>query len=127
MTTTELPDQAYRDALTDTLMRDILDGGNFQSQYQTRPFGAVLTDAYNIQDSAKSSILRNYTQYIRTRVWYEHPRAKSSLWIPLFSVFYPLRWTVRMLQGKRKKANLLQAIRSAQSRESFLRELRLYR
>ena len=114
-------------ALMDTVMRDILDGGNFQSQYQTRPFGAVLTDAYNIQDSAKSSILRNYTQYIRTRVWYEHPRAKSSLWIPFFSVFYPLRWTVWMLQGKRKKVNLSQAIRSAQIRESFLRELRLYR
>lgn len=114
-------------ALMDTVMRDILDGGNFQSQDQIRPLGNVLTDAYNIQDSAKNSILRNYIQNIRNRVRYEYPWAKSSLWIPFFSVFYPLRWTVWMLQGKRKKVNLSQAIRSAQIRESFLRELRLYR
>jgi hypothetical protein len=115
------------DALTDALLRDILDGGNFQSQDQIRPLGNILTDAYNIQDSAKSSVLRSYIQNIRNRVRHEHPWAKSNLWIAFFSVFYLLRWTVRMLQGKRKKVNLSQAIRSAQSRESFLRELRLYR
>ncbi len=115
------------DALTDALLRDILDGGNFQSQDQIRPLGNMLTDAYNIQDSAKSSVLRSYIQNIRNRVRHEHPWAKSNLWIAFFSVFYLLRWTVRMLQGKRKKVNLSQAIRSAQSRESFLRELRLYR
>ncbi|MDI9520810.1 MAG: nucleotidyltransferase family protein [Bacillota bacterium] len=115
------------DAPMDSLMRDILDGGNFQSQInQDRFFGDAMTDVYNVEDGTKSSILRSYGRYIRSRIRQEHPWAKSSLWILAFGVFYPARWFVRMLMGKRKKVNLSQAVRSAQSREQFLRELKLY-
>lgn len=114
------------DALMESLMRDILDSGNFQSQYQMRPFADALTDGHNFEDGAKSSPLRSYGRYILGRIRQEHPWAKSRLWILVFGVFYPTRWFVRVLMGKRKKVNLTQAFRSAQSREQLLRELKLY-
>ena len=44
------------DALVDAMLADVLDGGNFQSQYAERPFAAVLTDAYDVGGKGKSSI-----------------------------------------------------------------------
>lgn len=119
------------DTTVDALMCDILVSGNFQSQNQ-RPFWGVLTwgvqaDADKVENSAKSSTLRSYGQYIRRRIRNEYPWAKSGFWIVVFAVFYPLRWIVLMLLGKRKKVNLPHAIRSARRREKLLRELRLYK
>jgi hypothetical protein len=119
------------DTSADALMNDILNSGNFQSQYQ-RPFWGLLTrgvlmDAYDIENSTISSTIRSYRQYIRSRIRQDFPWAKGRLWIAVFGVFYPLRWIILMLLGKRKKVNLSQAIRFARRREKLLRELRLYK
>lgn len=115
------------DALADALMRDILEGGNFQSQYQARPFSGVFTDVYNVENGTIGTVLRSYVRYIRKRARDEHPWAKSGFWTAVFCVFYPLRWIVWMLMGKRRMAVLSQSFRSSQSREKVLRELKLYR
>ena len=115
------------DTLADALMEDILKGGNFHSQEQQRPFGGVLTDAYNVDNSVKTSTMTSYFRYIRKRINYEYPWAKSSLWLIVFGVFYPARWTVRMLMGKRKKFSVRQAVSSAKQRENLLRRLNLYK
>ncbi len=114
------------ESLADALMADMLEGGNFQSNGQQRPFGGVLTDAYNVDHGMKNSIVRNYFQYVRRRIKFYHPWAKSILWVVPFSIFYPARWTVRMLLGKRRKFSVKQAVHSAKKREKLLRELHLY-
>ncbi len=119
------------DATADALMHDILASGNFHSQ-DMNPFSivrawGVLADADKAENGKKSSMLRSYGHYLRFRVRHEYPWAKSGLWIVVFGVFYPFRWIVRMLLGKRKKVSLSQSVRSAQRRETLLRELRLYR
>lgn len=110
------------DALVDSLMRDILDGGSFQSLSQVRPFGSLLTNTYNVENTT----LRSYSRYIRDRIREDYPWAKSGLWTVVFGVFYPFRWFVRMLMGKRKKVNLSEAVSSVQTRDKLLRELKLY-
>lgn len=114
------------ESLADALMADMLEGGNFQSNGQQRPFGGVLTDAYNVDNGTKHSVVRNYFQYVRRRIKFYHPWAKSVLWVVPFSIFYPARWTVRMLLGKRRKFSVKQAVHSAKKREKLLRELHLY-
>ena len=119
------------DGMVDAMMYDILVNGNFQSQKQ-RPFRDILTwgvraDTDKVENSAKSSVLRSYGQYIRNRIRHEYPWAKSRLWIAVFGVFYPLRWIVRILLGRRKKVNLSQAVHSARRGKKLLQELRLYK
>ena len=115
------------DALVDAMLADVLDGGNFQSQYAERPFAAVLTDAYDVGGKGKSSIFHSYIQYLQKYIRQSCPWAKSRMWIPIFGVFLPIRWGVRVLLGKRRKVNLSQAVRTAREREKLLRELGLYR
>ncbi len=115
------------EALADALMEDILKGGNFQTQGQQRPFAGVLTDAYNVDDSLKTSTMHSYFQYIRKRISYDYPWAKSRLWLAAFGIFFPARWTVRMLLGKRRKFSIKQAVHSARQREQLLRKLKLYK
>ena len=111
--------------LADALLQDLLARGNFHAEKQVSPFTDALTDAYG--DSKQYSTLRSYFSYVRNRMRTDFPWAKSPLWLPAFSLFYPARWTVRLLLGKRKKFSLNQTIQAAQKRETFLKGLRLYR
>ncbi len=112
---------------TDTLISDILDGGNFRAQYNARPLGSVLTDGYNTEDRRKTSVIRSYIQFVRNRLRYEHPWAKSFLWVILFGAFYPARYIVRMLLGKRRKVNVKQVIQTSREREQMIWQLKLYK
>ena len=93
------------DALVDAMLADVLDGGNFQSQYTKRPFAAVLTDAYDVSGKGRNSLFRNYIRYIKKYLRQNEPWAKSRLWLPVFGVFLPVRWGVRVLLGNRKQIN----------------------
>lgn len=115
------------DALVDAMLADVLDGGNFQSQYTKRPFAAVLTDAYDVSGKGRNSLFRNYIRYLKKYLRQNEPWAKSRLWLPVFGVFLPVRWGVRVLLGKRKQINLVHAVSMAREREKLLRELELYR
>ena len=115
------------DALVDAMLADVLDGGNFQSQYTKRPFAAVLTDAYDVSGKGRNSLFRNYIRYLKKYLRQNEPWAKSRLWLPVFGVFLPVRWGVRVLLGKRKQINMVHAVSMAREREKLLRELELYR
>ena len=115
------------DALVDAMLSDVLEGGNFQAQYAKRPLADVLTDAYDVSGKGKTSLFRNYIRYLKKYLRQNEPWAKSRLWLPVFGVFLPVRWGVRVLLGKRKKINLTHAVGMARERERLLREMKLYR
>ena len=115
------------DALVDAMLSDVLEGGNFQAQHAKRPFADVLTDAYDVSGKGKTSLFRNYIRYLKKYLRQNEPWAKSRLWLPVFGVFLPVRWGVRVLLGKRKQINLVHAVGMAREREKLLRELELYR
>lgn len=114
------------DALVDAMLSDVLEGGNFQAQYAKRPLADVLTDAYNVAGKGKTSLFRNYIRYLKKYLRQNEPWAKSRLWLPVFGVFLPVRWGVRVLLGKRKQINLVHAVGTAREREKLLREMKLY-
>ena len=115
------------DTLVDAMLSDVLEGGNFQAQHAKRPLADVLTDAYDVAGKGRNSLLRNYIRYLKKYLRQSYPWAKSRLWIPVFGVFLPARWGVRVLLGKRKKINLMHAAGMAREREKLLREMKLYR
>ena len=115
------------DALVDAMLSDVLEGGNFQAQYAKRPLADVLTDAYDVSGKGRNSLFRNYIRYLKKYLRQNEPWAKSRLWLPVFGVFLPVRWGVRVLLGKRKQINLVHAVSMAREREKLLRELELYR
>lgn len=114
------------DALVDAMLSDVLEGGNFQAQYAKRPLADVLTDAYDVSGKGKTSLFRNYIRYLKKYLRQNEPWAKSRLWLPVFGVFLPVRWGVRVLLGKRKQINLTHAVGMARERERLLREMKLY-
>ena len=114
------------DALVDAMLSDVLEGGNFQAQYAKRPLADVLTDAYDVAGKGKTSLFRNYIRYLKKYLRQNEPWAKSRLWLPVFGVFLPVRWGVRVLLGKRKQINLVHAVGTAREREKLLREMKLY-
>ena len=114
------------DALVAAMLSDVLEGGNFQAQHAKRPFADVLTDAYDVSGKGKTSLFRNYIRYLKKYLRQNEPWAKSRLWLPVFGVFLPARWGVRVLLGKRKQINLVHAVGMAREREKLLREMKLY-
>lgn len=117
--TSNIPDE-----LKDALLADLLNSGNFHVQKSERRFTTYLADAYGGKE--KKSTIGNYVHYIQKRIEKEHPWAKNKYWILIFGIFWPARWGVRVLLGKRKKVNLMQAVSTAREREKLLREMRLY-
>ena len=109
------------------MLSDVLEGGNFQAQHVKRPFADVLTDAYDVAGKGKTSLFRNYIRYLKKYLRQNEPWAKSRLWLPVFGVFLPVRWGVRVLLGKRKQINLVHAVGMARERGKLLREMKLYR
>lgn len=114
------------DTLVDAMLSDVLEGGNFQAQHAKRPLVDVLTDAYDVAGKGRNSLLRNYIRYLKKYLRQSYPWAKSKLWIPVFGIFLPARWGMRVLLGKRKKINLMHAAGMARERERLLREMKLY-
>lgn len=114
------------ETVEDALISDILDGGNFRAQYSARPLSSVLTDGYNAEGRRKTSVIRSYIQFVRNRLRYEHPWAKSFAWVILFGAFYPAQYFVRMLLGKRRRVNVKQVIQSSRAREQMIWQLKLY-
>ena len=45
------------------------------------------------------------TEYLKKYLRQNEPWAKSRLWLPVFGVFLPVRWGVRVLLGNRKQIN----------------------
>ena len=115
------------DDLVELLMQDVLEGGNFNSQYTLRPFYGILTDVYITEDRKKCTSLRSYVKYIRKRSLKDFPWAKNQIWVAVFCIYYPVRLIMKMLFKKRKKFNLIQAARSAQNREKLFQQFNLYK
>ena len=75
------------------------------------PFSAqICTPLSNSEHSVRVvTLLRTeliVTEYLKKYLRQNEPWAKSRLWLPVFGVFLPVRWGVRVLLGKRKQINL---------------------
>lgn len=112
------------DDLKDALLTDLLKSGNFHVQKGERRFTTYLVDVYGGKE--KENTFWNYVLYTQKRIRKEHPWAKNKFWILIFGIFWPARWGVRVLLGKRKKVNLIQAVSTARERGKLLREMKLY-
>lgn len=111
----------------DALMHDLLESGNFHEHKIEQSIAVSMMDSYNIENSRGQSTLRSYLKYVKNRIHEEYPQRRRPLWVAAFAVFYPARWTVRMLAGKRQKFNLKESVRSAREREKLLQGLKLYK
>ena len=108
-------------------MADILAVGNFQAQWGERSLSVTMMGSRSDSQPEIHSSVTNYIRYVRFKLDVQYPWAKSPLWVPLFSVYFPVQWLIRVLRGERKGANPFKSMKIAQSREKLLRELKLYR
>ena len=113
--------------LADAAMADILAVGNFHMQQGERTLSVTMMGSRSASQPEIHSPVVNYIRYVRCKMDRQYPWAKSPLWVPLFSVYFPVQWLIRVLRGERKGANPIKSMKTAQSREKLLRELKLYR
>lgn len=80
------------------------------------------------KDSTKRTLLGRYIKNMNGKAHKEYPRiARLRVTLPLFWVFYPCRWWVRSLQGKREKVNVSGTLSIASKRKKLYSELKLFR
>lgn len=113
--------------LVDAVMEDILAVGNFHAQQGKRTMSAVMMNRQENLNQGKSWVVVNYIHYVCRRVKQSYSWAKSPLWIPLFCVYFPAQWLVRVFTGRRKMVSISEAIQTAKSRERLLQKMELYR
>ncbi|MGN0747552.1 MAG: nucleotidyltransferase family protein [Aristaeellaceae bacterium] len=118
---------AVPDKLVDAAMADILAVGNFHAQQGERTLSVTMMGNRMDPQSDIHSPVVNYIRYVRWKTEKTYPWAKSPLWVPVFCVFYPAQWLIRVLCGKRKGANPLKSMKTAKAREKLLRDMELYR
>ena len=113
--------------LADAAMADILAVGNFQAQWGERSLSVTMMGSRSDSQPEIHSSVTNYIRYVRCKMDRQYSWAKSPLWTPVFSVYFPVQWLIRVLRGERKGANPIKSMKTAHSREKLLRELKLYR
>ena len=118
--------QDVPEELVDAAMADMLESGNFHAKRENREFDTMLMTPYESNLTSRSSVFHNYFSFIRKRLNENYSWAKSSLWIPVFAVFFPLRWLFLVIIGKRKMIHVSQALHHAKSRDNMLHDLQLF-
>lgn len=116
-----------QDALAISAMEDILSVGNFQAQQMERPFCSAMMDPYDLKGNGKSNLLSAYYRRVKRKMQTDYPRAKSGVLVPIFCVYYPVKWVVDVLTKKRVHGNVLATIRVAKKREKLLRNMDFYK
>ena len=118
--------QDVPEELVDAAMADMLESGNFHAKRENREFDTMLMTPYESNLASQSSVVHNYFSFIKKRLNENYSWAKSSLWIPVFAVFFPLRWLWLAITGKRKMVHVSQALHHAKSRDNILHDLQLF-
>lgn len=118
--------QDIPEELVDAAMADMLESGNFHAKRENRMFDTVLMTPYESNPTSRSSVFQNYFSFIRKRLKKSYAWAKSPLWIPVFAAFFPLRWLLLVITGKRKMVHVSQTLHHAKSRDNMLYELQLF-
>lgn len=113
--------------LADAAMADILAAGNFHVQQGERTLSVTMMSNRMDAEPGSNNPVANYLRYVRFKLDGQYPWAKSPLWVPLFSVYFPAQWLVRVLRGQRKGANPIRSMKTAHTRERLLRDMELYR
>lgn len=116
-----------QDALAVSAMEDILSVGNFQTQQMERPFCSAMMDPYDLKGNGKSNLLSAYYRRVKRKMQTDYPWAKSGALVPIFCVYYPVKWVVDVLTKKRVHGNVLATIRVAKKREKLLRNMDFYK
>lgn len=119
--------QDVPDELVDATMADILEVGNFYAQQGERTLSSTMMSNRREAQPGRHNPVVNYFRYARYLMEVQYPWAKSPLWVPIFSVYFPLRWVIRVMRGQRRGANPIKSMKTAQIREKLLREMELYR
>lgn len=114
------------DKVVDAVLEEIMDAGNFTEQCGERAIEGAMINAQGNYEGNRKSLFHNYTAYVRRKAHYEYPWARSVLWQPLFWIYYPILWMVRVMTGSRKAANPLLAVKQARIRERLIQQLKLY-
>ena len=118
--------QDVPEELVDAAMADMLESGNFHAKRENRMYETVLMTPYESNPTSRSSVFQNYFSFIRKRLKESYAWAKSPLWIPVFAAFFPLRWLLLVITGKRKMVHVSQTLHHAKSRDNMLYELQLF-
>lgn len=115
------------DELIEETISDILSVGNFQAQYENRPFASALIDPYDLEGDGKRRLVRTYFRRVERKMSNEYVWAKSRAWIPFFGVFYFGRLCLAILKGDVNGKGMLNTLRTSRAREKLLRKMCLYK
>lgn len=117
--------QNVSDGLIDEFIADVLLCGNFHVHAGERTLGTTLLGDKTAGE-ARTSLLQDYAWYVKQKIRRDHSWAKGKIWYPLFWLYFPIRWYVLTLTGKRRKADVIKTVHEAKKRKAFIRKLKLY-
>jgi len=115
------------DELMEETISEILSVGNFQAQYENRPFASALIEPYDLEGDGKRRLFRTYFRRVQRKMRNEYAWAKSRVWIPFFGVFYFGRLCMAILKGNINGKGMLNTLRTSRAREKLLRKMCLYK
>ena len=115
------------DELMEEMISEILSVGNFQAQYENRPFASALIDPYDLDGDGKHRLVKTYFRRVERKMRNEYKWAKSRAWIPFFGVFYFGRLCLGILKGNVSGKGMLNTLRTSRAREKLLRKMCLYK
>lgn len=118
--------QEVEEEIVDAVMLELLESGNFHADRSEWLVAKRMFHPGRSARTEKTSLALNYLRNISSIVRCNCPWAKSPLWIPLFCVFFQLRWIYEVITGKRKRASVSKAMRIARNHEKLLYDMKLY-
>ena len=125
-----LPRQAWMgedDVLAEELLQDILAGGNFGRKDHARPYEGMLISNRGKDGVGKNRIVQGFSSLNRIVRSQWPVTAKCPLLYPIGWIYFPLRYFFRVLTGKRKSLNALQAYENSGKRQELYSRLQLYK
>lgn len=110
----------------EAVIEEILSSGNIMSVGLERSLSSSFASGEE-NDNIKRTLFGRYIVNINAKARREYPAA-TRLWItlPVFWAFYPCRWWIRSLQGKREKVDIGSTLSIAKKRKKLYSELRLF-
>ena len=115
------------DELVEEIIEEILSVGNFQAQYENRPFASALIDPYDLDGDGKRRLVKTYFRRVERKMRHEYPWAKSRVWIPFFGMFYFGKLCLAIIKGDINGKGMINTLRTSRAREKLLRRMCLYK
>lgn len=111
--------------MVDSLIEDMLSAGNLRNVNINRAISSSFVS--NKDRSSHKTMIGLYISNIDRKARNEHPEIKKlSIILPIFWVFYPIRYWIRSLYGKREAVAFSETTRFIKKRKKLYDELMLY-